>query len=238
MFLRRCITAILFFAAVQVAVGQSDLAPEPQLIKQPRPSAVKDASRTGIYGDVLIRVAVDAKGNVTSAEFDSGPGWACPVVTNAAVNAFRASARAAALKAKFRPALHSGSPVASTSTLRYLFAERKKSSNGKTTRLMIVGTANKAEGGPNASRGVLNSAAIVLAKPVYPRLARANGVSGSVSVQVIIDEDGTVLSAEPTGHPLLNPAAHTAACDSKFSPTLLSGKPVKVSGIITYNFNR
>src|SRR5688572_28557190 len=87
------------------------------------------------------------------------------------------------------------------------------------------------------SGGVLNGKAISLPKPPYPPAARAVGASGAVSVQVLIDENGNVVSANAvTGHPLLRAAAVSAARSARFSPTVLSGQPVKVSGIITYNF--
>jgi TonB family protein len=87
------------------------------------------------------------------------------------------------------------------------------------------------------SGGVLNSKAISLPKPPFPPVARAAKVSGTVVVQVTVDENGNVISARPvSGHPLLQAAAVAAARSAKFSPTKLSGQPVKVSGIITYNF--
>jgi periplasmic protein TonB len=87
------------------------------------------------------------------------------------------------------------------------------------------------------SGGVLNGKATSLPKPPYPPAARAVRASGSVSVQVLISETGSVISATPvSGHPLLRPAAAAAARGARFSPTLLSGQPVKVSGVITYNF--
>ncbi|MGI8813659.1 MAG: energy transducer TonB [Pyrinomonadaceae bacterium] len=56
-------------------------------------------------------------------------------------------------------------------------------------------------------------------------------------VQILIGEDGKVMSAQAIdGSPLLQFAARSAACDSKFSPTTLQGDPVKVSGVIVYNF--
>jgi hypothetical protein len=56
-------------------------------------------------------------------------------------------------------------------------------------------------------------------------------------VQVVIDESGRVISAVPvSGHPLLKAAAAEAAKRSTFSATKMSGQPVKVYGIITYNF--
>ena len=85
--------------------------------------------------------------------------------------------------------------------------------------------------------GVLNGKAISLPKPPYPPAARSVGASGPVAVQVLIDVNGEVISASAvSGHPLLRGAAVEAARAAKFSPTMLSGVPVKVSGVITYNF--
>jgi len=88
-----------------------------------------------------------------------------------------------------------------------------------------------------SSGGVLNGKAVKLPKPVYPREARAARAQGPVAVRVLIDEEGKVISAEAvSGDPLLHEAAVTAAKETVFNPTLLEGKPVKVSGVITYNF--
>lgn len=87
------------------------------------------------------------------------------------------------------------------------------------------------------SGGVLNGKATSLPKPPYPPAARAVRASGAVTVQVLIDESGSVVSATAvSGHPLLRAAAVQAARSARFSPTQLSGQPVKVSGVITYNF--
>lgn len=87
------------------------------------------------------------------------------------------------------------------------------------------------------SGGVLNGKAVSLPKPPYPAAAKAVRASGAVTVQVLIDENGNVISATAvSGHPLLRAAAVEAAQRAKFSPTMLSGQPVKVSGVITYNF--
>ncbi len=87
------------------------------------------------------------------------------------------------------------------------------------------------------SGGVLNGKATSLPKPPYPPAARAVRASGAVSVQVLINESGSVVSASAvSGHPLLRAAAVQAARGARFSPTMLSGQAVKVSGVITYNF--
>ena len=92
---------------------------------------------------------------------------------------------------------------------------------------------------PTVSKGVLNGQATSLPKPVYSIAARTVGAQGLVTVQVTIDESGRVISANATnGHILLRTEAERAARNARFSPTLLSDVPVKVTGIITYNFQR
>ena len=87
------------------------------------------------------------------------------------------------------------------------------------------------------SDSVLNGSARILAVPKFPPAAKAIGANGAVEIEVVIDEDGYVVSAKAIkGHPLLKSAAAEAARASRFRPTLLSGKPVKVAGIIVYNF--
>jgi protein TonB len=87
------------------------------------------------------------------------------------------------------------------------------------------------------SGGVLNGKAISLPRPAYPPIARQAHASGTVVVQVTIDENGNVISAHAvSGHPLLQAVAVSAARGARFSPTKLSGQPVKVTGVITYNF--
>ncbi|HEX6623228.1 MAG TPA: TonB family protein [Pyrinomonadaceae bacterium] len=92
-------------------------------------------------------------------------------------------------------------------------------------------------GGKTISGGVLNGKAISKPQPPYPAIAKAAKAQGTVTVQVVVDEEGKVISASAVGgHPLLQAAAVQAARQARFSPTKLSGKPVKVSGVVTYNF--
>ncbi|MGI8786547.1 MAG: TonB family protein [Pyrinomonadaceae bacterium] len=87
------------------------------------------------------------------------------------------------------------------------------------------------------SGGVLNGKATSLPKPPYPPAAKAVRASGAVTVQVTINEQGSVVSASAvSGHPLLRQAAEQAARQARFAPTLLSGQPVSVTGVIVYNF--
>jgi len=84
---------------------------------------------------------------------------------------------------------------------------------------------------------VLNSKALSLPRPPYPQMAKMARVQGRVTVQVLIDETGKVLSAKAVDGPvLLIPDAQRAAYQARFSPTTINGQAVKVSGMITYNF--
>lgn len=88
------------------------------------------------------------------------------------------------------------------------------------------------------SGGVLNGTATELPKPAYPEIARHARAAGMVSVEVVIDETGKVISARAvSGSPLLRDAAVKAALRARFSPTKLSGQPVKISGVVNYNFS-
>lgn len=108
--------------------------------------------------------------------------------------------------------------------------------------------------------GVLNSRALKLPRPEFPKELVGTGLSGSVAIQVTIDENGNVIEAgelltdqgngvvivtrtnadpiygDPT-HPLFVEAAREAALQAKFAPTRLSGKPVRVQGVIVYIFS-
>ena len=87
------------------------------------------------------------------------------------------------------------------------------------------------------SAGVVNGRVESLPKPEFPSAAKAVSANGAVNVQITIDETGRVIFAKAvSGHPLLRQAAEQAALNAKFTPTLISGKPAAVTGLIVYNF--
>jgi TonB family protein len=87
---------------------------------------------------------------------------------------------------------------------------------------------------------VLNGRAVTLPKPEYPDAARERNLAGMVVVKVEIDESGNVIKARDMcqGPPFLSEAAVAAALTARFTPTKLDGKPIKVIGVIQYNFKR
>lgn len=85
--------------------------------------------------------------------------------------------------------------------------------------------------------GVLNDIAVSLPKPEYP--ADAKGAKGTVTVEVLVNEKGVVTASSVVGGPQpLWSAAASAARQAKFDPPLKDGKPVKVAGVLTFDFDR
>ncbi|HXU38053.1 MAG TPA: energy transducer TonB [Blastocatellia bacterium] len=88
------------------------------------------------------------------------------------------------------------------------------------------------------SGGVLQGSAIKRVEPRYPLQARAAGISGSVVVEVTVDEAGKVFAARTiSGPPELREVSVSAARGWEFQRTTLSKVPVRVIGTITFNFN-
>ena len=84
---------------------------------------------------------------------------------------------------------------------------------------------------------VLSSKVISLPKPAYPAIARPIRLEGPVAIQILVNEQGNVISAQVvSGHPILATPALEAARRARFTPTVLNGTPVKIQGVITYNF--
>jgi len=198
-------------------------------VSLPKPVYPEQARREKLDGIVRIDVVINEEGEVISAEPSTGmveiyrPGGsgmpekeaantADPMLIDAGVEAAR--------KAKFSPTFLSGKAVFVKGTIVYRFVAPDQS------------PVNEAPRG-----GLLNGKAVVLPKPAYPEAAKAVKAGGTVSVQVLIDEGGNVISAEAiSGHPLLRAAAVEAARGAQFAPTVMNGSVVKVSGIVTYNF--
>ncbi len=85
--------------------------------------------------------------------------------------------------------------------------------------------------------GIVNGKAKILTIPEYPASAKARKGRGVVPVRVTINEQGKVTEAKAIcGDADLAEASEAAAKKSKFTQTSIDGKPVKVTGVIIYNF--
>jgi TonB family protein len=109
---------------------------------------------------------------------------------------------------------------------------------GKILNVDAAGNVTDMAEAKNAGGGVLNGRAIKRYAPPYPPEAKANRVTGKVTVRVLVDEKGKVIDACAIDGPtLLLQSAENAAYLTAFSPTLVSGQPVKVAGTITFNYS-
>lgn len=246
--MRRLLSLMIgsLFIPVSVHCQNTAVTAEPWFLEEPAPKAIRlpvprypeAAKREGFSGELSVAVYLDANGKVQSATFVSGPGSVCPSVTNPNVLEVRRLAIQAAKSARFSP-VTGGDPMRIRSGyIRYLFPRIERSGNdrGETKRFTAFGTRT-GSGSGSGSGGILNDTATFVAKPVYPAAARAVRASGQVTIEVLVDEEGNILTAEAVaGHPLLRHAARTAACGTTFRPVLLEGNPVKVRGVINYNF--
>ena len=190
----------------------------------PKPDYPAELKEAGIEGVVFVDVEIDESGAVTSAVATTEPRKPIKNAdTDPAVSEIepahpmlREAAEKAALQATFAPTSLGGKPVKITGTIVYHFVAKAPASlNG----------------------GVLNGLARNLPVPTYPPAAMAVQAEGTVVVQVLIDEGGSVIEATAvSGHPLLRAAAVEAAKGATFTPTRLEGKAVRSSGVVTYNF--
>jgi TonB family protein len=87
------------------------------------------------------------------------------------------------------------------------------------------------------SENALNTRATKRAQPNYPAEAKAAREQGQVQVAITVSESGKVIEANPIAGPeMLRAAAAKAARQWEFTPPTISGDPVKMRGILVFNF--
>jgi hypothetical protein len=226
----------------RVAVEPVFLGPAPTAVLLPAP--LISGKKIDTSGVISVGVSVDESGTVTVTDQGEGPYPVCQNIKDEKILALRALAVSAAKNSKFASAAGLARPAIVQGRINYTFDPAGKGGPASTKKDEAVGAVvdgAKSESGTAGTAGILNhkaaDSAISTPRPVYPAAAKAVRAGGPVQIQALIAEDGTMHSAQAiSGHPLLRRTAELAACSARFAPTLLSGKPVKVSGIITYNF--
>ena len=209
---------------------------EAKLLALPEYVMPAEATAAGIDGKVAVAVWVDKNGSVDRAQVLAGPAWPCSSNPNGLISKVRDGIEDTIKQARFSPAMKDGKPQSAELLLTFLIGNEYQQAK-KVAAATAAGQKPPAEDPKVIRGGVINGKALSFPKPEYPAEARGSRVSGAVTIQVLIDEKGDVIRAGAiNGHPLLQKAARNAACEAKFSPTLLAGQPVKVSGVITYNF--
>ena len=221
----------LFVMSSVSAFGQTAPADSDPVILSAREFAFSPLDEAaGIDGIVKVAVEIGQNGKVEQASVYIGPAWPCSTNLEKRVDAVMRDIEKAVRQYKFSPAMSNGKPVSSRIGLSIKIGQsarsgaiREADSSGENKPKLVTG-------------GVVNGKAISLPRPEYPAAARSTRASGTVGVQILIGEDGKVISAQAiSGPPVLQFASRAAACEAKFSPTKLAGQPVKVSGVVMYN---
>jgi periplasmic protein TonB len=100
-----------------------------------------------------------------------------------------------------------------------------------------VAPARAPIGPVHVSTGVLQGMLIAPIRPIYPNIARAAHVEGTVVVEAIISRTGTIESLHAvSGSPMLRGAAIEAIRAARYRPFELNGEPTEVQTTITVNF--
>jgi protein TonB len=89
----------------------------------------------------------------------------------------------------------------------------------------------------NVSTGVMEGRLLAPIRPVYPAIAKAARVEGTVVVEAIISRAGTIESLHVVSGPqMLQGAALDAIREARYQPYRLNGVPTEVETRITVNF--
>jgi periplasmic protein TonB len=105
------------------------------------------------------------------------------------------------------------------------------------TRPEVVVVGEKRSGPVTISSGVTQGMLLEPIRPVYPSIARAAGVKGTVVMEAVISKVGRIESLHTVSGPaMLRPAAIDAVSAARYRPYLLNGQPTEVETTITVVF--
>ena len=119
-----------------------------------------------------------------------------------------------------------------------VFGQTKQEPKTPVEILYGPSTVNERRHGPIIS-GVLNMKATLDSLPTYPEKAKDMHIEGRVEIQVLVNEDGEVIFANPLSGPeALWAECVKAAVAARFQPSRLAGEPVKVTGRLIFDFKK
>ncbi len=187
-----------------------------------------EARKKRLQGEVIVKFAVSATGDVESVEVISGD----PILAKAAV--------AAAKNWKFKPFIKNGKPTAVFAKFPFDFAfaenirdEKVPAVEGETAASAIGEAPKRVRVSSGVSMGML----VHKVGPIYPAKARQARIQGTVLLQAEINKEGRIANLRLiSGPPELAPAAIGAVQQWRYRPYLLMGEPVEVETQIQVNF--
>ena len=219
---RQLITVVCVVLILSVASVAQDRGIE--FLAGPEFNLSEKAEAAGIDGTLTVSFEVDRTGNVKDVDILAGPIWPCDSSPGSVIKEVREAVKQNILASKFSPATKNGKPINAEATLDFAigiaYKEALKGKQGGKSRWVVDVTT-------------LGEKALKLPAPLN------TGIPGVVTVRVLIGESGDVLSAGAIrGRLNLHAASRMAACEARFPPTIVDGKPIKVTGLITYEFTR
>jgi outer membrane biosynthesis protein TonB len=201
-----------------------------KVINAPRFQLPQSAQDAGVDGKIRLTFTVDKNGEAKGFTVLSGPAWPCGTKPSKAIDDALDAVKENIRATRFSPAIKNGKPVSSDVTMTFLIGDAYDAWVKKRDAKM-QGT------GKIVKHGIVNGRALSLPIPDIPAGAGRIMIRITVYVDVLIDEEGNVIRAGATsGGFALQEASRNAACRAKFSPTLVDGAPIKVAGMVTYNF--
>ena len=179
-----------------------------------------EAREQKLQGEVVVKILVDEKGDVETAEIVSGD----PVLAESALDAVKSW--------KFKPFIKNGKPVKVSTKLPFDFAFSENINDEK-----VPTDTTAAVKRVRISAGVSGGLLVHRVQPVYPPEARQARIQGTVILRAIIDKEGKIANLQLVSGPKqLAPAAIGAVQQWRYKPYLLMGDPVEVDTEIQVNF--
>jgi TonB family protein len=202
---------------------QSSSAPLPdstrlETIKTQQPPYPDEAREQKLQGQVVVRAFVSETGDVEKVEEVSGD----PILAKAAMDAVK--------NWKFKPFIKNGRPVKVSTKQSFNFAFSENTHN----EADVKASEKQARIAPGVSLGFLT----YKVDPTYPPEARQAGIQGTVILEAVISEKGTITKLHVVSGPKeLVQAAMAAVQQWRYKPYLRMGYPVEVGTEVKVNFS-
>ncbi len=198
----------------------------PELINEHNPDYPKPARQAGITGVVWVKALVDEEGNVLKAIVWESSGTVS--LDEAAVEA--------AYEFKYKPGIQDGRPVKVwvTYPVEFTLADEEEISAVDSMGDSIEAEIDPGDSLPSPDDSIpveIMPKVIYQASPEFPHQAKKAGITGTVFVKALVDEEGKVLKAivsKSSGTVTLDEAALQAAYKCEYKPGIQDGRPVKV----------
>ena len=214
------VTCVLIAMSITVVAQDRGI----QYLSGPEFALSDKAMAAGIDGTLTVSFKVDRTGTVKGVSILAGPIWPCDSHPGSEIKAVREAVKQNILASKFSPATKNGKPVDAEATLDFAIG---------------IAYREAVDGKPGAKTLWVVDAGTMGKKALRLSVPSSVGFAGTATVRVLIGESGDVIAAGAVrGMIRLHVPSRKAACDSRFPPTFVNGKAIKVTGVITYEYAR